>query len=246
MRNFYILLIILSGGYLLIQTVAWIFYGKRFFPDAGELFQNKKDKNLWQTVFPKDMLRLIIVIFIGAIAGLLTDAAGLVGWITMPIGALAGIAVNFMISTVWVPIYDKRHKSAEPTDAELEGLSARVTEEIDEENFGVISVKHGAKSYLMRAITANGRTLTKGTSVIVIYAQDGCCFVESEEHFFDILFEDEEEKKEREKDKTDSEKDKETDGSSEEDHDDKKKGKRKKKRNRSKKHKNDKLKKIDL
>lgn len=201
MRNFYIVLIILSGAYLAVQTVAWLFFGRRFFPDAGELFENKQDKNLWQTVFPKNMLRLIIVIFVGSIAGLLTDAAGLAGWITMPVGAMAGIVVNFIISTVWEPIYDKRHKSAEPTDDELEGLSARVTEEIDEENFGVISVKHGYKSYLMRAITANGRTLKKGTNVIVIYAQDGCCFVESEEHFFDILFEDEDDKKDKEEEK---------------------------------------------
>ena len=192
MKIFYIVLIVLSGAYLTVQTAAWLFYGKRFFPDTGELFENKQDKNLLQTVFPKNMLRLIIVIFVGAVVGLLTDAAGLIGWITMPVGAMAGIAVNFMISTIWEPIYDKRHKSAEPTDTELEGLSGRVTEEIDEENFGVITVKHGTKSYLMRAITANGRTLEKGTNVIVIYAQDGCCFVESEEHFFDVLFEAEE------------------------------------------------------
>lgn len=200
MRLFYILLIIFSGLYLLIQTVAWLFFGRRFFPDAGELFRNKKDRNLWQTVFPKDMLRLIIVIFVAGIVGLLTDAAGLEGWMTMPIGAVAGIVVNFMISTIWVPVYDKIHKSGEPSDEELGGISARVIENIDEENFGVISLKHGTKSYLMRAVTANGRTLPKGTAVIVIYAQDSCCFVESEEHFFDVLFEDEkEEKKEKEK-----------------------------------------------
>lgn len=176
--------------YLLIQTVAWIFFGRRFFPDAGELFEDKKDKNLWQSVFPKNMLRLIIVIFAGSAVGFLTDAAGLIGWITMPVGALAGILMNFMISTVWEPVYDKHHKSGEPTDDELEGLSARVVEDIDDDNFGVIKVKHGSKSYLMRAVTANGRALPKGTAVIVIYAQDSCCFVESEEHFCDILFED--------------------------------------------------------
>ena len=193
MRNFYIILTILSGAYLVIQTVAWIFFGRRFFPDAGELFENKTDKNLWQTVFPKDMLRLIIVIFVGSVVGFLTDTAGLIGWITLPIGALAGIAVNFMISTIWEPLYDKHHKSAEPSDTELEGLSAFVAEDIDEDNFGVIKVKHGTKSYLMRAVTANGRTLPKGTAVIVIYAQDSCCFVESEEHFYDVLFDESEE-----------------------------------------------------
>lgn len=207
MRLFYILLIIFSGLYLIVQTVAWLFFGKRFFPDAGELFQNKKDRNLWQTVFPKDMLRLIIVIFVAGIVGLLTDAAGLEGWMTMPIGVVAGIVVNFMISTIWIPIYDKIHKSGEPSDEELEGISARVIEDIDEDNFGVISLKHGAKSYLMRAVTANGRTLPKGTAVIVIYSQDSCCFVESEEHFFDVLFEEEEaEEAEKKEDKKPSSK----------------------------------------
>lgn len=188
MRNFYILVIALSGGYLVIQLVAWLFFERVFFPDAGELFKDKTDKNLWQTVFPKNMLRLIIVIFIAAIAGLLMDAAGLVGWISMPLGATAGVTGNFLISMVFEPVYDKTHKSAEPNDSELEGLDGKVTEDIREDNFGVISVKHGAKSYLMRAVSANGRKLPKGTEVVVIYAQDGCCFVESTARLYDVLF----------------------------------------------------------
>ncbi len=188
MGTFYVILIVLSGGYLVIQLIAWIFFNKRFFPDAGELFTNKKDRSLWQTVFPKDMLRLITVVFTGSVSGLLMDAAGLEGWLTLPLGALAGVVFNFIGNTVFVPIYDKLHKSAEPSDEELEGLTARVIEDIELDNFGVIEVKHGVKSYLMRAVSANGRRLPKGGSVIVIYAQDSCCFVESEEHLYDILF----------------------------------------------------------
>lgn len=190
MRTFYVILIILSGIYLGAQIIAQIFFGKRFFPDSGELFIGKKDKNLWQTVFPKDMLRLVIFIFTGSIAGLLLDTAGFAGWSSMPLGAVAGLAVNFLINTVIVPIYDKLHKSGEPNAEELEGLSAKVVEDIEEDNFGVISVRHGNKSYLFRAISANGRPLLKGSAVIVIYMQDSCCFVESEEHFCDILFDD--------------------------------------------------------
>lgn len=190
MKIFYIILIVMSGAYLVVQLIAWIFFGKRFFPDAGELFVDKADRNLWQTVFPKDMLRLIIVIFAGAVAGLLMDAAGLAGWITMPLGAMAGVIVNFISNMIFVPIYYKLHKSAEPTDEELEGLDGKVVEDVEADNFGVISVRHGSKSYLMRAVSANGRRLVKGESVIVIYAQDSCCFVESEKHLCDILFED--------------------------------------------------------
>lgn len=189
MQNFYILIIVLSGAYLTVQLIAWIFFGKVFFPDAGELFADKNDKNLWQTVFPKNMLRLIIVIFAAAVAGLLMDKAGMAGWISLPLGAVAGITVNFTISVLFEPLYYKLRKSGEPSDGELEGLDGKVVEYIDKDNYGVITVKHGSKSYLMRAVSANGNRLVKGTAVVVIYAQDGCCFVESAERLYDVLFE---------------------------------------------------------
>lgn len=191
MSFFYIALTALSGAYLFAQLIARLFFNITFFPDAGVLFENKRDKTLWQTVFPKDMLRLVIVIFAGAISGLLMNIAIPEGWITLPLAAVGGIFVNFMISILFSPMYDKLHKNAEPTEAELEGLSGKVTETITRDNFGVITVKRGSKSYLFRAVSANGRRLPKGTSVIVIYAENSCCFVESEEHFGDILFEDE-------------------------------------------------------
>lgn len=196
MSTFYILLIVLSGAYLIAQTIAWIFFGKSFFPDSGMLFENKSDKNLWQTVFPKNMLRLVIVIFSGATAGLLMNIVIPEGWITLPLAAVCGITINFIISKCFSPLYYKIHKSGEPTEKQLEGMSARVAETITKENYGVISVKHGTKGYLFRAVSANGRRLLKGTAVTVIYAQDGCCFVESDEHLCDILFEDDTETQE--------------------------------------------------
>lgn len=191
MKLFYIIIIAMSGGYLLAQTIAWLFFGRIFFPDSGMLFENKRDKNLWQTVFPKDMLRLVIVIFAGSIFGLLMNIVIPEGWITLPLGVVGGITVNFIISQFFSPMYYKLHKSGEPTEKELEGMSARVSETITKENFGVISLKHGNKGYLFRAVSANGRRLPKGTPVIIIYAENSCCFVESEESFCDVLFEDE-------------------------------------------------------
>lgn len=192
MKLFYILLIVLSGGYLAAQTIAWIFFGKSFFPDSGMLFENKTDKTLWQAVFPKNMLRLIIVIFVAAVSGLLMNIVISEGWITLPLAIVSGITVNFIISKFFSPLYYKVHKSGEPNDKELEGKSAYVAETISKDSYGAISVKHGSKGYLFRAVSANGRKLTKGTKVTVIYAQDGCCFVESDEHLCDILFEDDE------------------------------------------------------
>lgn len=190
MRAFYITLIILSGVYLLVYIMAKVFFGKTLFPDASELFTDKKEKNLWQTVFPKNMLRLIILIFTGSISGLLMDLAGLAGWISMLFSVVAGIFFNFLISTVFSPIYLKFHKSAEPNDEELAELSGKVVEDISPDSFGVVEVRHGSKNYLFRAVSANERFIHKGEKIVVIYAQDACCFVESEAHLCDILFED--------------------------------------------------------
>lgn len=192
MSLFYIIIIAISGAYLFAQTVAWLFYGKTFFPDSGMLFENKTHKNLWQTVFPKNMLRLVIVIFSGAVFGALLNIVIPEGWITLPLAAVGGITVNFIISQFFSPMYYKLHKSGEPSEKELEGMSGKVCETITKENFGVISVKHGSRGYLFRAVSANGRRLPKGTQVVVIYAENSCCFVESEERFCDVLFEDDE------------------------------------------------------
>lgn len=190
MRSFYVVLIAISGLYLFAQLMAWVFYNKVFFPDAGELFADKKDKNLWQTVFPKDMLRLVVVLFAGAFVGLLLDAAGVVGWLTLPVGAIAGILVNFLMNTIFSPIYFKLHKSGEPTEAELEGMSGKVVEDIDPDFYGVIEVWHGKKSYLIRAVSANDRYIRKGERVAVLYSENGCTFVESEDYLCDVLFDD--------------------------------------------------------
>ncbi len=188
MGSFYTVLIALSGIYLVCQLMAWLFFNKIFFPDAGELFADKNEKNMLQTIFPKDMLRLVIVIFCGSVIGLILNSAGVTGWLTMPIGAVGGIAVNFIINTLISPVYFKIHKSGEPTEEQLSGMTGKVVEDIDPEFYGVIEVWHGKKSYLIRAVSANDRYIRKGEKVVVIHSENECCFVESEEHLCDILF----------------------------------------------------------
>lgn len=191
MTNFYLLLVFLSGAYLFVQLCAWVFFGKILFPNAGELFERKKSRLEWQTVFPKNMLRLIVFIFVGSLVGLLADAAGLPGWVTLPIGAVGGLTFNFLLSTVLSPLYFRLRKEGAPNPDKLEGLSAFVTEDITADEYGTIRVPQGRRNYYFAAATANGRTLLTGTRVIVIYCEDSLCFVESEEHFCDILFEEE-------------------------------------------------------
>lgn len=190
MTSFYILLAVVSGAYLAVQLVVWLFFGKSLFPSAGELFTERKSRIEWQTVFPKNMLRMVVFVFVGSVIGLLIDCTGVAGWISLPLAAIGALAFNFMLSTVFAPLYFRLNKSGEPRADELEGMSGTVTEDIDPDGYGTISVRHGKRSYSFSAVSANGRYLPEKTAVIVIYCEDGLCFVESEEHFCDVLFED--------------------------------------------------------
>ena len=64
MRTFYIILLGLSGGYLLLQLAVHLLFGRPLFPNAGELFEHTKSRAEWQTVFPKNLLRLIVFVFV--------------------------------------------------------------------------------------------------------------------------------------------------------------------------------------
>ena len=191
MRLFYILMLCLSGGYITLQLAVWLLFHRALFPNAGELFERRKSRIEWQTVFPKNLLRLIVFIFVSSLFGLILEAMGAVSWLGLPCAVAGGLAFNFLLSTVFSPLYFKLHKQGEPTPSELENMDGIVTEEISPDMYGEIRVNHGGRDYWFRAVSANGRELPAGTAVIVIYCEDGACFVESAERFYDVLFDEE-------------------------------------------------------
>lgn len=189
MQSFYMILLGASGVYLTAQLAAYLFYGKIFFPNAGILFQQRKNRFEWQMVFPKNLLLLVIFIFSTSLFGLVMELLGVVGWLSLPLGAVGGLAVNFLINAVIAPAVLKAQHSAAPTDEQLEEANAVVLEDIPADGYGRIKVKHGSRSYYFDAVSANDRLIERGERVVVLYAQDGLCFVEAEAHLFDILFE---------------------------------------------------------
>ncbi len=191
MNSFYIIILALSGVYLAVQLAAYIFFDKIFFPDAGILFEQRKNRFEWQMIFPKNLLLLIIFLFFTSGFGLIMDSLGVVGWLSLPLAAIGGLAVNFIINYAIVPALAKTQDSGQPTDEELDGAEAVAVDDIFPDSYGRIKVKHGSRSYYFDALTANGRELHSGERLLVIHAEEGLCFVESEEHICDILFEEE-------------------------------------------------------
>ncbi len=192
MGSFYTIILALSGIYLTAQLAAYVFFGKLFFPNAGILFEQRKSRFEWQMVFPKNLLLLIIFLFAASAFGLILDSLGVVGWLSLPLGAIGGLAVNFAINIALLPVLFKAQHSGAPTDDELSGAQAEALTDILPDSYGRIRVKHGKRSYTFDAMTANGRELREGEKLLVIHAVDGLCFVESEEHICDILFEEDE------------------------------------------------------
>ncbi|MBQ8172086.1 MAG: NfeD family protein [Oscillospiraceae bacterium] len=188
MQTFYYIILGGSGIYLLVQLTAYIFYGKVFFANAGILFEQRKNKFEWQMVFPKNLVLLVVFLFSTSLFGLMMDALGVVGWLSLPLAAVGGLAVNFIINIAVSPLLCRLSNSGSPTDAQLEGAEGTALEEITEDSYGKIEVRNGGRCYYFDALTANGNPISAGEKVIVIYAQEGLCFVESEARFCDVLF----------------------------------------------------------
>lgn len=174
-----------------MQLAVYLMFGRELFPNSGELFEHKKSRLELQTIFPKNILRLVVFIFVSSLIGALLETAGVVSWLGLPCAAAGGLAFNFLLSTAISPLYMKFRKKARPTEKELENLEGIVTEDITTDMYGEICVKHGGKPYYFRAVSANGRNLPAGTEIIVIYSEDSACFVESKDRFFDVLFDEE-------------------------------------------------------
>ncbi len=188
MQNFYFILLGGSGIYLIVQLVAYVFYGKIFFADTGILFEQRRNKFEWQMVFPKNLVLLVVFLFSTSLFGLLMDSLGVVGWLSLPLASFGGLAVNFIVNIAVTPMLCRLGNSGSPTDEQLDGAEGVALEEITEDSYGRIEVKNGGRCYYFDALTANGGTIAAGERIIVIYAQEGLCFVESEARFCDVLF----------------------------------------------------------
>ncbi len=175
----------------MLQLAVYLMFHRTLFPNAGELFERSRSRIEWQTVFPKNLLRLIVFVFVSSFWGIILETVGVVSWLGLPCAAVGGLAFNFLLSTVFSPLYFKLHRQGEPTPEQLENMDAVVTEKITPDMYGEIRVQRGGKAYYFRAVSANGRELPEGTGVIVIYCEDGACFVESAERFYDVLFDEE-------------------------------------------------------
>ena len=191
MQSFYVIISCASGIYLIAQLIAYVFFGKIFFADTGVLFEQRKNKFEWQMVFPKNLLLLVICLFSSSIFGLLLDSVGIVGWISLPLGVFGGLAVNFLINAFIAPLLYKGMKRGLPTDEELSGLSGIAMQQIHPEGYGQIEVKNGGRAYYFDALTANERIIRPGEKIVVLHAENGLCFVESEAHLCDVLFDEE-------------------------------------------------------
>ncbi len=188
MQNFYFIIAGGSGIYLSVQLVAYIFWNKVFFADTGILFEQRRNKFEWQMVFPKNLLLLVVFLFSSSLFGMIMGALGVAGYISLPLSVFGGLGVNFLINAAVLPLMFRANKSGAPTDERLAGMNGIAMQQIHPEGYGQIEVTNGGRKYCFDALTANGRILKPGEKIVVIHAENGLCFVESEAHFCDVLF----------------------------------------------------------
>lgn len=110
------------------------------------------------------------------------------GFVAFPIAVLSGSLVHFFGAFSVFAYFP-------PSDPEGEDLSvceAFCAEAIEPDGYGSVRVTWRKREYVFPAVCANEKPIGEGERVVILYREDGVCFVERDDRILDIIDEREE------------------------------------------------------
>ncbi len=106
------------------------------------------------------------------------------GLIAFPVSVMSGAMMNFLIMHF---LYPRLIRCPIPKDADLSECEAVCTQRMDAEDYGSVRVEWNGARYDFPAVPANENEIEQGDPVVILYREDGLCFVEKPERIVDIL-----------------------------------------------------------
>lgn len=148
-------------------------------------FHNIKGKTIpIEHFIPHNFTMAAVFCLALGITGIPLKLLGINGFVTFPMCLLSGAMVNFFIMHFIFPLISERPL---PKKADLSECEAVCLERMDADGYGKVSVVWNGRKYEFPAVSANGHTIEKGESVVILYKEDGVCFAERPDRIIDVL-----------------------------------------------------------
>lgn len=118
------------------------------------------------------------------VAGILLTFLKMNGFVAFPIAVLGGALVHFFLVHFLFPRFSLRPI---PKNEDLSECEAVCTEPITPDSYGSVRVTWEKREYIFPAVCANEKEIEAGEKVVVLYREDGVCFVERDDRIMDII-----------------------------------------------------------
>lgn len=106
------------------------------------------------------------------------------GFVVFPIAVLGGALVHFFLVHFLFPRISLRPI---PKNEDLSACEAICTEPVTPDGYGSVKVTWKKHEYTFPAVCANEKEIEAGEKVVVLYREDGVCFVERDDRIMDII-----------------------------------------------------------
>lgn len=106
------------------------------------------------------------------------------GFVVFPIAVLGGAFVHFFLAHFLFPRISLRPI---PKNEDLSACEAVCAEPVTPDGYGSVKVTWNGREYIFPAVCANEKEIEAGEKVVVLYREDGVCFVERDDRIMDII-----------------------------------------------------------
>lgn len=137
-----------------------------------------------EDLIPANLTMAAVFLLAFGIAGLILTLLKMNGFVAFPIAILGGALVHFFLVHFLFPRISLRPI---PKNEDLSACEAVCAEPVTPDGYGSVKVTWKKREYTFPAVCANEKEIGAGEKVVVLYREDGVCFVERDDRIMDII-----------------------------------------------------------
>lgn len=181
---FYVIVTVVSAVTLTADLILRYMEGIRDF-GLERRFHHIRGKTIpIEDFIPASPTMAAVFLLAFGIGGLLLLLLKMNGFVAFPAAVLGGALVHFFFVHFLFPRLSLRPI---PKNEDLSACEAFCTEPIEPDGYGSVRVIRDGREYAFPAVCANGKAIGEGERVVVLYREDGVCFVERDDRIMNII-----------------------------------------------------------
>ncbi|MCM1334345.1 MAG: hypothetical protein NC084_10385 [Bacteroides sp.] len=181
---FYVVVTVVSAVVLTVDMILRYMEKIRSFGLEERLHRIRGKTIPIEDFIPQSLTMAAVFSLALGVVGIFLKLLALNGLIAFPVALMSGALVHFILVHF---ILRRIRERPIPPGVDLSECEAVCTERVDPDGYGSVRVKWGGREYVLPAVCANEKAVEAGDRAVILYREDGVCFIERDDRIMDIL-----------------------------------------------------------